>query len=155
MTTYTASYDDKSAASGGGFLLKFILLALMGGLSYWAIAPVLEAAVYPAPGVPITAPVVTSADTINHTRKHAEAESIRQCLRDRGASQVWKSRSWRQPNSYFRVCELDDGRIGVMLVKWGGRAAVWRETTSFIIKDGRPQQALEYLSARATLVFGG
>jgi hypothetical protein len=154
MTTYTASYDESTTGSGG-FLLKFVLIVVAAGLCWWAIAPVWEAAIHPAPGVPVTAPVKTDANTIVHTKKHAEAELIRQCLRDKGASQVWKSRSWRQPNSFFRLCDLGDGRVGVMLVKWSGKAAVWRETTSFIIKDGRPQQAIEYLSARARLVYGG
>ena len=153
--TYAAGRQyEAEVPTSGGFLAKLILMAvlILGG---WAAAPIAAAVLHPAPEVPVTTPVRTGANTLSHTKKHADAQAIRQCLNDKGASQVWQSKSWRQPNTFFRVCDLGDGRVGVMLVKWAGRAGVWRETTSFVIKDGRPQQALEYLSGKARLVYGG
>ena len=157
MTTTCAGrqYEDENEVStSGGFLVKSILLAVLIVGGYLIAIPVLESTLAP-PEVPVAVPVRTDTNTLVHTQKHADAAAIRQCLDDKGASEVWKSRSWRQPNTYFRVCDISNGRVGVMLVRWAGKAGVWREATSFVVKDGKPQQTVEYLSARSRLVWSG
>ena len=145
MTTYTHPDETQSTSPALLLLLPLAVIMVLMYLFFVVLA---------APPPPVHAPVVTDPNTARHTQKHVEAEAIRSCLDQHGAAQVWRSRSWREPNKFFRVCQLDDGRLGVMVVKWSARAGVWREVTSFVIKDGRASQTREYLSGISRLVYG-
>lgn len=100
----------------------------------------------------VAPPVAVDVLYTDHAAKHDEAADVRRCLEERGAEQVWRSRSWRTPFKFFRTCSLDDARVGLQIVRWSWRSLAWREVTAFVVKDGRAEQILEYLSAIAERV---
>jgi len=147
MTTLTGSYDITNENNTSGTLKTLLLLSLIM-LGIFLVTGSIDRTVSPPTHVDVI-------ETVHATKKHGvDAQSIRQCLKDKGASQLWLTRSnkWHNRHKYFRTCNLPDGRIGVQIVKWSWTAGAWREVTAYVIKDGRPAQVVEYLSARATLV---
>lgn len=87
------------------------------------------------------------------TAKHDEASDIRKCLKDKGIYQMWRSRSWRTPFKFFRLCVLQDGRIGMQVVEWSWTSWAWLEKTAFTPKNGTPFELREYLSAIAERII--
>lgn len=84
--------------------------------------------------------------------KHGiEAELVREACEQFGPSQVWKDRSWRKSNQYYQVCDLDDGRMGIRIIRCIKGA--WIEATAFVpsgaLGNGTPERVLEYLSGKA------
>lgn len=97
----------------------------------------------------VTNHVRTNAE---HTVKHGDVVAeIHRCLEDNGPAQVWRSRSWRQPDTRFLTCEYEPDRWGLMIVQRVKDG--WREVTTFVVKSGRLAELVEYLTARA--VIGG
>lgn len=139
MVTAETTYAVPSGASSGRRSIMPLLLLL-------ATAIILLAA---AARQAVPAPVDVDVVYTSHAEKHPEAPRIRRCLENEGAHQVWRSRSWRDPFKFFRICRLDTGKIGLQIVKWSWRSLAWREVTAFIIKDGRADQVFEYLTAIA------
>jgi hypothetical protein len=99
----------------------------------------------------LTGNSVSVKDTQHAVQKHGtEAIQIRRCLnRPGGTIDVWKFDTWRRPNQFFQVCQLEDGRMGLRLIE-KLRNGIWKEKTSFVVKSGSPAEVLEYLTARAT-----
>lgn len=98
-------------------------------------------------------PVNVDVVYTEHADKHEEAESIRRCLQDKGIYQVWRSRSWRTPLKFFRLCVLNDGRIGMQVVEWSWTSWAWLEKTAFSPKNGTSFELREYLSAIAERII--
>jgi hypothetical protein len=87
--------------------------------------------------------------------KHgADAAAIWDCLDSNGPSEIWQSASWRTPNKYFQVCQVNDGRWGFRIIEWLERRGVWKERTSFIPGDGSYQTLMDHLKAKAFRVPG-
>ena len=89
-----------------------------------------------------------------HAEYHAEAQQIRDCLKS-GVTQLWRSRSWRTPDKFFRVCLLPDGKWGMQIVRYSVTSGTWYEVTAFIVKKsqgGTYVQLREYLSGIARQV---
>ena len=146
MTTCSASYEGSGAPGGAG---AFLFAAFMLMFGYVFAAPIMQLAVPPDSA---EAKVIeTDHSTIAHG---LEAVAIRACIAKSGVSQLWKTRSEKpgKSNKFFRVCELDDGRVGMQIVQWSWRAMAYREVTAFVVKDGRPAQLREYLSGIAVMV---
>jgi hypothetical protein len=81
--------------------------------------------------------------------KHtADAKAIHKCLDGRGPSEVWKVTSLDYPNHFIQTCQLNDGRWGIRVIQWT-KDRIFKEKTSFVIKDGTKEQLVEYLTARA------
>jgi hypothetical protein len=81
--------------------------------------------------------------------KHGlEAAKIRKCMDHPGPHDVWKMTSSHYPNHFIRTCRLEDGRWGLQIIQWT-KDRIWREKTSFVVKDGTREQLTEYLTARA------
>ncbi len=86
--------------------------------------------------------------------KHeAEAKAIHKCLNGRGPHDVWKVDSPDYPNHYIQCTRLPDGRWGIRVIQWT-KDKIFREKTSFVIKDGTREQLVEYLTARAEPFLG-
>jgi len=147
MTTYTASYEPASPSVAP--FVKFVLALLFVALAYPLATMAVERTIPPADAA--TRVIETDHATIAHG---LEAIAIRACIAKSGVSQLWKTRSEKpgKANKFFRVCELPDGRMGMQIVQWSWRALAYREVTSFVVKDGRPAQLLEYLTAIAVQV---
>lgn len=98
---------------------------------------------------------VSVTDTQHAVQKHgSDAIQIRRCLnRPGGTIDVWKLNTWRRPNQFFQVCQMDDGRMGLRLIDKLKNGS-WREKTSFVVKSGTPAETLEYLTARAARWVG-
>lgn len=96
---------------------------------------------------------ITVAPRMHAVAKHGmEAVAVRRACDQYGPDQVWRSASWRDPDKYFRVCTLDDGRQGVQIIRC--IKGVWHEVTAFIpagsLGVGTPERVFEYLSGKAT-----
>ena len=79
--------------------------------------------------------------------KHGqEAIDIRQCLEKNGPYQIW--RSLADPNTFYQICQLPDGRWGLQAIIKEGEKRV--EKTAFIKGDGSWKALLEYLNRIAT-----
>jgi len=64
-------------------------------------------------------------------RHGSDAESIRQCLDDKGPYQLWRNLDGQ---TYYKLCQFDDSRWGLQaIVKEGD---VWHEKTAFVRGDG-------------------
>lgn len=97
---------------------------------------------------------VPVADSQHALAKHAaEANAIHKCLDGRGPHDVWRVDSLQFPNHFIQTCRLGDGRWGIRVIQWT-RDKIFREKTSFIIKDGTREQLVEYLTARAEPFVG-
>lgn len=85
-------------------------------------------------------------------RHGADAIAIREACDSGNIVQIWRSASWRQKDKFFRVCQLDDGRLGVQIIRCV--RAAWVEITAFVpsgqLGDGTMARVLEYLSGQAT-----
>lgn len=95
---------------------------------------------------------ITVAPRLHAVIKHGmEAVAIRQACEEHGPDEVWRSASWRDPDKYFRVCTLDDGRQGVQIIRC--IKGVWHEVTAFVpagaLGVGTPERVYEYLSGKA------
>ena len=84
-------------------------------------------------------------------RHGSDALSIRQCLDQRGPQQVWRS---NDRTTFYRLCQLDDGR-------WGLQAAIWDkvldrlvEKTAFVKGEGSWSELTQYLAKFATRYTG-
>lgn len=99
----------------------------------------------------LTGNSVSVKETEHAVQKHGtEAVQIRRCLdKPGGTIDVWKFSTWRRPNQFFQICQLEDGRMGLRLIE-KLRNGIWKEKTSFVVKSGSPAEVLEYLTARAT-----
>lgn len=86
-----------------------------------------------------------------HATKHEEAEELIRKCQVQDPLQVWKSLSWRTPNKFFCVYKLDDGRHGITVVEWSKKLGGWFLRTAFVVKGGKVEALLEYLSARSDL----
>lgn len=106
-------------------------------IPHWLIAIVLLMA----------AAVVVHAHAVE--RHGAEAEAVRKCLENKGPYQLWRS---RDSNTFYRLCELDDGRWGLQAILKEGN--VWHEKTAFIRGDGSWKALMEYLQRFATRYTG-
>jgi len=84
---------------------------------------------------------------VKHT---TDAQAIHDCLESNGPTQKWQSNSWRTPNKFFYVCQLDDGRMGMSIIMRTAQGL--KEKTSFIVKNGKVSELFEYLTARATFI---
>lgn len=80
----------------------------------------------------------------------SEVSQIRSCLDKNGPYQVWKST--KDPNQFYFLCELDDGRWGMQAVVKEGEQLI--EKTAFIPKDGSWMRVLNYLQRFATRFTG-
>ena len=86
--------------------------------------------------------------------KHeADAQAIHKCLDKNGPYDVWKVDSPEFPNHYIQCTRLTDGRWGIRVIQWT-KDKIFREKTSFVIKDGTREQLVEYLTARAEPFLG-
>ena len=86
--------------------------------------------------------------------KHeADAQAIHKCLNGQGPHDVWQVNSFQYPNHFIQTCRLDDGRWGIRVIQWT-KDKIFREKTSFVIKDGTREQLVEYLTARAEPFLG-
>lgn len=66
--------------------------------------------------------------TISHAGKHGtDALMVQQCLINKGHSSLWVN---PYNDHYIRVCDLDDGRVGIQVIK--KILGKWEEITSFI-----------------------
>ena len=97
--------------------------------------------------------LITVAPRAHAVIKHGvEAAAIRRACDQYGPDEVWRSASWRDPDKYFRVCTLDDGRQGVQIIRCV--RGVWHEVTAFVpagaLGVGTPERVYEYLSGKAT-----
>lgn len=80
-------------------------------------------------------------------RHGTEAEVIRQCMSDSGPIQQWQNKD--EPNVHCFVVETPCGKWGVMIAqRWPSlmQRCDYRERTSFIPRDGEPNNVMEYLS---------
>lgn len=82
-------------------------------------------------------------------RHGADARAIRECLDNKGPFQIWRARGGE---TFYRLCQLDDGRWGLQaIVKEGD---VWYERTAFIRGDGSWKALMKYLQRFATRYTG-
>lgn len=84
-------------------------------------------------------------------KKHgAEALAIRQSCEQKGPIDVWRSLS-PGDEKFFQLCELQDGRIGLRILKCTAKG--WMELTAFVAKgrlgNGTWARTEEYLLAKA------
>ena len=111
----------------------------------------LFAALTPGWGVGNHVPV---SETDHAKIKHGDdAAAIRRCMDKKGPHDVWRVSSPQFPNHFIRTCRLDDGRWGIQFIQWT-KDRIWREKTSFVVKDGTREQLTEYLTARAEQFAG-
>lgn len=82
---------------------------------------------------------VSVGTSISHAFQHgADALMVQQCLDHKGHSSLWVN---PYNDHYIRVCELDDGRVGLQVVK--KVKGKWEEVTAFIPK--RAGDIVKYL----------
>lgn len=92
---------------------------------------------------------VSVANTSHSVAKHGQdAREINRCLDRNGPSEVWKVTSDNYPNHYIQCGKLDDGRWGIRIIQWT-KDKIFKEKSSFVVKDGTRSQLTEYLTARA------
>ncbi len=105
-----------------------------------------------------TADRVPVINGTHSTEKHLEdARQIQDCLeKPNNVLEVWKFTSHRRDREFFQVCQLDDGRFGLRLIRRVGRGleAFWKERTSFVVKSGSYDELFEYVTARAVRFAG-
>jgi hypothetical protein len=149
MTSLSVGYEGGGGSSTLLNFLGIIFCLVLIGTSSSVLLAKLEEATIPLP----VEPGANVIETTHAVKKHgADAEQIRKCLRDNGASSIWQTRSPFHGKKMFRNCQLPDGRIGTQIVRWSWASMAWREVTSFVIKDGKAGQVIEYLSGKATFV---
>ena len=125
MTTATIRHHH----NGNGALLALILIAL-AALAFGVLAIQVQ------------------------TRRHAiakhglDAAMVRYGCDNFGPDEVLRSRSWREPNKFFQLCPLEDGRYGLRIIAC--RAGRWVEVTSFVVKSGTWGELWEYVSGKGT-----
>jgi len=83
-----------------------------------------------------------------------EAEAIRKCLNDNGPNSTWQFMPGKKADHYIFCTKMDDGRWGIQIAQ-RTKAGKWLEKTSFVVKDGRLNQLIEYVTARAIEIAGG
>lgn len=82
-----------------------------------------------------------------------EAEQIRKCLNDKGASQLWKFTSHRREDHFIQCAELGPDSWGIRIIQ-RLKDGNYLERTSFIVKNGTLFEMIEYVSARAVRYEG-
>ena len=78
-------------------------------------------------------------------RHGADAAAVQKCLQQHGPYQVWQD--IQQPDRWWQLCRLDDGRWGVQLVARAGD--LWHEVTAFIPRGGKLAKVIQWLGRRA------
>jgi hypothetical protein len=87
-----------------------------------------------------------------HADKHSEAAQIRQCLDDKGATMIRRSKDQKH---YYALCRLDDGRWGFREFVWNAIRNSWWEVTAFVPKgDGSWNTLIDYLRQSASRFKG-
>lgn len=85
-------------------------------------------------------------------KKHAaDAEAIHRCLDNGGEMERWQFWSHRRTDQYIQCGQLPDGRWGIRLIEKMGN--IFRERTSFVVKNGTYNEMVEYISARAIRIL--
>lgn len=80
----------------------------------------------------------------------AEVNQIRSCIQKNGPIQTWRSRT--DPNTFYHICLLEDGRYGLQVVV--DRITEVLEKTAFIKGDGSWNTVTNYLSKFASRYNG-
>lgn len=98
---------------------------------------------------------VAVAASAHALSKHAEASAVMHGC-NRGPHSAWQVRG--HPNDYWLLCQTDEGNYGVAKLKCTKQG--WRNQTAFVPAasqhaGGSLARAIEYLSARSTIVQGG
>jgi len=123
-----------------GGLLVIILLFVLGFAVYVGSGYLQQPVVVPPDSVPYNMVAVIKSE--HATIKHPEAKAIRRCLTNKAPLQVWRDK--HRKDHFFRLCKLEDGRIGLQVILKRGRR--WFEKTAFVVEDGSWEETIHYLS---------
>ncbi|KAA3644801.1 MAG: hypothetical protein DWQ07_15460 [Chloroflexi bacterium] len=81
----------------------------------------------------------------------SEVSAIHNCIQQNGP--VMTFRSTTDPNRFYQLCQLPDGRFGMRTVQHLGEG-LYKHVTSFIPKDGSWPLVREYILKFATRFTG-
>lgn len=143
---YTTSYPQEN--SGGG--CAGVLILVLAGITLFfgaalMIGPTLVAEDVVAISIP---PIVYS----EHAMKHGvDATAVRECLNKNGASEIWRG---LDKKTFYLLCQLPDGRWGLMSIIRDAIDKLWHEQTSFVPDNPSRQGLINYLEQWGTKFNG-